>query len=136
MLDINRSTVLVHQPLLSQNPGTSHSESIDTLRCSSINQKQSTLANGGYQILRKRVETTHLLAQLPKKINNHLVTQKQIGDSLPFWPLELIAMYAGSSVPTKCQKTGDNLEEKERNTMLSVDRDNNSVRVYDLIVGQ
>ena len=59
------------------------------------------------------METTHSLAQLPKKINNHLVTQKQIGDSLPFWPLELITTYAGKSSPTKCQQTGDNLAERK-----------------------
>ena len=82
------------------------------------------------------METTDLLVQLPKKINNRLVTQKQIGDSHPFWPLELIAMYAGTSLPTKGQQTGDNLAKKERNTSLSdLDSDNNSVRVYDLIVG-
>ena len=39
-----------------------------------------------------RKETTHPVAQLPKKINNHLVTQMQIGDSQPFSPFELITM--------------------------------------------
>ena len=95
VLHTDRSTILVHQPLLSLSTGISHSESIHSLRCSPINQKQHKLANSGYQILRQREETTHADPQLPKKINNHLLTQKQIGDSQPFSPLELITMYAG-----------------------------------------
>ena len=134
-IHINRTTVPVHRPLLGLNPDISHSKSIHSLRCSPINQNQSNLANSGYQILRKRVETTHIVPQLPKKINHHQATQRQVGDSQPFSPLELIAKYPfPPSPPTKCQQTGDNLAEKERNTILNVlDRDKNSVRVYDLI---
>ena len=88
----NRSTVPIHQPLLSLSPDICDSESIYSLRCSQIIQKQYYLANIGYQILRQRKETTHNWSQLPQKIN-HLETQRQIGDSQPFSPLELITMY-------------------------------------------
>ena len=83
-----------------------------------------------------RKETTHSGAQLPKKINNHLVTQRQIGYSQPFSPLELITMYPEwKAVPKKCQQTGDNLEEKGRYTFGRgpLHGDDNSICVYDLI---
>jgi len=137
VLHINKSTVPAHQPLLCLSPDISHSGSIHSLRCSPINQKQYYLANDGYQILRQREETTHPLQQLPKKINNYLVTQMQIGDSQPFSPLELITMYPGqNSVSTKCQQTGDKAD-KERNTKVKKvpHEDDNSIRVDDLIVG-
>jgi len=70
-----------------------------------------------------------------KKINNYLVTQRQIGDSQPFSPLELIAIYPGkNAVQTKCQQTGDKAE-KKRNT-LGIGApfgEDNSIRVKDLI---
>ena len=138
VLYTDRSTVLlVHRPLLSLSPGISHSESIHSLRCSPIKQKQHKLANSRYQILRQREETTHKHLQLPKKINNRLLTQRQIGDSQPFSPLELITMRAGKeSVATKRQQTGDEAE-KERNTVLmGVPRgDDNSIRVNDITFG-
>ena len=90
----------------------------------------------------EREETTHPGLQLPKKINIHLVTHRQNGDSQPFSPLELITLYPGeNSVPTKRQKTGDKAE-KERNTvdrgLLHIDNNSirvnhNSIRVNDLI---
>ena len=135
VLHTERSTVLVHQPLLSLSSGISHSESIHSFRCSPIKEEQHNLANSGYQILRQREETTHTYPQLLKKINNHPLTQRQIGDSPPFSPLELITMYAGKdSVMTKRQQTGDEAE-KERNTVLfGVPRgDSNSIRVNDII---
>ena len=136
VLHTDRSTVLlVHQRLLSLSPGISHSESIHSLGYSPIKQKQHKLANSRYQRLRQRTETTHKHPQLPKKINNCLLTQRQIGDSQPFSPLELITMRAGKdSVMTKRQQTGDEAE-KERNTVLfGVPRgDNNSIRVNDII---
>ena len=114
VLRTDRSTVLVHQPLLSLNPGISHSESIYSLRCSPINQAQHKLENSRYQILRQRGDTTHPYPQLPKKINNHLLTTRQIGDSQPFSPLELIAMYAEKdTVPKMRQQTGDNLAKRK-----------------------
>ena len=84
---------------------------------------------------RQRKEATHSLSQLPKKINSYPVTQTQIGDSQPFSPLELIAMYPEKdAVPRKLQQTGDNLAEKERNTATMVfRRDDSSIRVNDLI---
>ena len=67
---------------------------MDTLSPTFTDQsKANDLANGGYQILRQREETTHPVAQLSKKINNHLVEQRQIEDSQPFLPSELITMY-------------------------------------------
>ena len=72
-------------------------------------------------MLRQREETAHPGAQLLKKINNRLVTQRQIGDSQPFSPCELITMYPGQwSVTTKCQQTGD--KAKEEKIQLSVGR--------------
>jgi hypothetical protein len=64
------------------------------------------------------------------------VTQRQIGDSQPFSPLELIAMYpVSSSVSTKHQQTGDEAE-KERNTaVMGVPHgEDNSIRVNNLIL--
>ena len=67
------------------------------------------------------------------KENQQPVTQKQIKDSQPFSPLELITMYPGqNSVPTKHQQCGDNAE-KERNTVGALHGDNNSICVHDLI---
>ena len=127
-------TIPVHQPFLSLSPDISHSESILSLWCSPINQKQYSLAKGGYEILRQREETTHPYAQLPKKVNNYPATQRQIGDSQPFSPLALIAMYpVWMTAPTKRQQTGDKAE-MERNTLGGVRRgDDNSIRVNNLI---
>ena len=46
-----------------------------------------------------------------KENQEHLITQRQIGDSQPFSPLELITMYPEKKpVPTKRQQTGDKAE--------------------------
>ena len=89
------SKALVHRPLLSLSPNISHPEIIHSIQYSPINRKQQHLTKGGYQIIRQREETTHSGLQLPKEINNHLMTRRQIGDSQPFSPLELITMYVG-----------------------------------------
>ena len=130
VLHINR----IHRLLLSLSLDISHHESIHSLQCSPINQNQYILA-GGYQILQQREETTHPSTQLPKKINNHLATQRQIGDSQPFSPLELITMYPEArSVPTKHRQTGDKAEKKRNTVVTGAPHGNdNSVRVNNLI---
>ena len=71
------------------------------------NQSRATLSSKAVDIKysdKGRKETIHPYTQLPKKINNHLVTQRQIGYSQPFSPLELIAMYPEEyAVSTKHQ---------------------------------
>ena len=108
VLHFNRSMIPVYRPLLSLSSDRSHSESIHCPQSSLVKLNEYGLPSRGYQILRQRKATTHPGPQLPKKINNHLGTQRQIGDSQPFSPLELIAMYPERKpVPTKHQQTGD-----------------------------
>ena len=137
MLHINRSTTVpAHRPHLSLIPEISHSESMHSLRCSPIIQKQYKLAKWCDVKYSDRERGDHSLScTTAKKIINYLVTERQIGDSQPFPPLESITMYpVCKSATTRRQQTGDEAE-NERNTLGKAvpHGDDNSICVNHLI---
>jgi hypothetical protein len=117
VLHINRSIVMlpVHRPLLSLGPDISHSENIHSLRCSPVKLKQYNLAKRWISNAPTEGGDHSLSHTTAKEISNYLVTQRQIGDSQPFSPLELIAMYPEhKSVPAKRQQSGDKAEKEKK----------------------
>ena len=137
MLHINRSTTVpAHRPHLSLIPGISHSESMYSLRCSPIIQKQYKLAKR-WDIKysdRERGDCS-LSWTTAKGIINYLVTERQIGDSQPFPPLESITMYpVCKSATTRRQQTGDEAENERDTVGKGVPHgDDNSICVDHLI---
>ena len=138
MLHVNRSTTVpAHRPHLGLIPGISRSESMhESLRCSPIIQKQYKLAKRWDIKYSDRERGDHSLScTTAKGIINYLVTERQIGDSQPFPPLESITMYpVCKSATTRRQQTGDEAENK-RNTVVRGEPhgDDNSICVDHLI---